>query len=476
MRKSTPPKQDSNYFSCNYYESEMINLNIENCVSSLEKVFFDILAKNISQEQGCKRIESILNASNINGLEKKFSVSIVNGRSEFLGMSVFPDQSDFNNAIATNFDNDRNSELPGYKKFCQKWVMEIRYWFIEIDANVFDRTVINFTPQELTAMLLHELSHVAFSDKASEKFYKAYKHNMMQLKMQEKGAVRFAQSIFYIVPGVIACGCHNWNIGVRGQYEEYVCDRVFGLKDYQQHLMSAINKIIAAYGNSIVLDERNTDKKIEASIDWCNLNIKDLVNRRDAIKRDIINRASGTRSHYAKNMYLKMAQKLGIGVKDKYTGKLIAMESIFDGFEDGSIEAYGFLQKYDLIDMPGNYSAIESTLANCFTEEARESIFSKRKPSLPNNYDIDAISIEVDRIKTHQDRMYVLDLIYNRIEQINEFKESIETNRSLMDRYNPKITRMTEQLDAARVRVLNKRHLDNSDYKVFVKCPEGYEG
>ena len=126
--------------------------------------------------------------------------------------------------------------------------------------------------------------------------------------------------------------------------------------------------------------------------------------------------------------------------------------------------------------MPGNYSAIESTLANCFTEEARESIFSKRKPSLPNNYDIDAISIEVDRIKTHQDRMYVLDLIYNRIEQINEFKESIETNRSLMDRYNPKITRMTEQLDAARIRVLNKRNLDNSDYKVFVKCPEGYEG
>ena len=452
--------------------------NIESVTSLIEKIFFDMLAKNISLDEGCKRLSRVLSSANLNGLNKTFEVSMVNGRSEFLGMSVYPDMGDFNNAVAScvtdPMTDPRVNNIPGYQAFCNKWIMDIRYWFIEIDVNLFDRSIINFTPPELTAMLLHELSHVVYSDKTTEKFYKAYKRNMAQLRMQEKGAVRFAQGILYIIPGIIACSAHHLNIGRNGRNEEYIADKVFGLRNYQEHLVSAINKIIEAYGNSIVIDERNLDKKLDASIEWCNLNIKELVNRRDTLKREIVNKAACTHSKYAKNTYLGITQKLGIGARDRYTGDIITMESIFDDLESGKRQLYGLLNDIELYDIPGASAAIESTISRKLSE-ATESVFNKKKPTLPSSYDVDAVSIEVDKITSHADRMYVLDLIYNRVEQINAFKESIEDNKYLMDKYSAKIERMLTELDQMRVRVLNKRDL-NRDYKVFVKCPEGYEG
>lgn len=452
--------------------------NIESVTSLIEKIFFDMLAKNISHDEGCKRLSQVLSSAELNGIKKTFEVSMVNGKTEFLGMSVYPDIGDFNKAIATcvpdPMTDPRITNIPGYQAFCNKWILEIYYWYIEIDENLFDRSIINFTPSELTAMLLHELSHVVYSDKTTEKFYKAYKRNMSQLKMQEKGAVKFAQGILYIIPGIIACSAHHLNIGRNGRNEEYIADKVFGLRNYQEHLVSAINKIIEAYGNSIIIDERNTDKRLDASIEWCNLNIKELVNRRDTLKREIVNKAACTRSKYAKNTYLAITQKLGIGARDKYTGDIITMESLIDDIDSGKRDVYGLLNKIELYDIPGASSAIENAIINRLSE-ATESVFNKKKPTLPSNYDVDAVSIEVDKITSHNDRMYVLDLIYNRVEQINAFKESIEGNKYLMDKYNARIERMLEQLDQMRVRVLNKRDLDR-EYKVFVKCPAGYEG
>lgn len=448
---------------------------IDSCVASIESTFFDYLSKKISDNEMCKRLAQALTNANLNGTHKKFEVSVIDGRSEFLGMCVYPNMEEFSRVVieARNdaAKNGKTHEM--YDNFCRMWFSTINTYYIEIDKNMLDRKIINFNPQELTAMLLHELSHVAYSDRTAERMYKAFQVYRNDMNKHDPGLSRFAMSTLYIIPGIVACAAHKANTGRNGMKEEYICDKVFGLKNYQEHLVSALDKIIKAYGTKFVLDDGTADKKLDATMKWVDFNVDNIISRRDALGREIVNMASGTRSRYTKDVLLTITKKLGIGARDKYTGNLIAMESIFDGIYDGSIDVNGMLTKYDFIDDIKAVSALEVAV-RC--KPAKESFTDKHKqPKLPSAFDIDSISIEIDRVRTHADRIYVLDLIHSKLEQINEFEEYWSGNTYTINKFKPKIDRYKEILGEYRTMLLGKRNLETT-YKVFTKCPVGYEG
>lgn len=446
---------------------------IDSCVASIESSFFDYLAKKSSEKELCKRLSQALSAANLNGTHKEFEVSIIDGRSEFLGMCVYPDMSEYSRVILSDI-NQTNTHVNGqtaYERFCNSWFTSINKYYIEIDKNMLDRRVINFTPQELTAMLLHELSHVVYSDRTAERFYRSYQAHRKEIRKHDPGMYRLAISTLYIIPGMIACTAHKANTGVNGMKEEYICDKVFGLKNYQEHLVSALDKIIAAYGTKFVLDDGTADKKLDASMKWVDFNIDNMISRRDALGREIVNMSSGTRSMYAKNTFLSITKKLGIGARDKYTGALITMESVFDGLEDGKYDINGLLTKIDFIDDIKAVSALE--MATKFYEAKEGSV--GKKPKLPSGFEIDSINIEIDRIRTHSDRLYVLDLIYSRLEELSDFEEFYGEDSMVMKKYRPKIDLYRKELEDMRSRLIAKQNLDKT-YRVFTKCPVGYEG
>ena len=266
-------------------------MQIENCVTSIEKAFFDKLSKRLNDAEFCKRLSTILSTADINGANKTFEVSLIDGKADFAGMCVYPDMSQFSALITATLAKDEPAET-SYRSFCDHWFKDINKYCIEIDKNCFDRYSINLTPQELTAMLLHEMSHVAYSDRTMEKFYRSYKINKAQLTRQEASIAKVAMSSFYILPGIIACSAHKMGSGPNGLREEYLCDKVFGLKDYQEHLVSAMDKIMRVYGTNAVYDNGISERKIGANIKWCNFQINEMEFRRDALKRDMVNMAS----------------------------------------------------------------------------------------------------------------------------------------------------------------------------------------
>ena len=75
----------------------------------------------------------------------------------------------------------------------------------------------------------------------------------------------------------------------------------------------------------------------------------------------------------------------------------------------------------------------------------------------------------------HYDRTFVLDLIYDLINQINEFMESIEDNPSKVRKFKPEADKMLAELEDLRRLVLRKSSFAKR-YQVFVKVPDGYEG
>ena len=70
--------------------------------------------------------------------------------------------------------------------------------------------------------------------------------------------------------------------------------------------------------------------------------------------------------------------------------------------------------------------------------------------------------------------MYVLDLIYAKIDQINNFAEYTK-NYGSYGMYKTKLKRQLDTLEKCRLAVLNKR-ITTSKYKLFVEYPDGYEG
>ena len=87
---------------------------------------------------------------------------------------------------------------------------------------------------------------------------------------------------------------------------------------------------------------------------------------------------------------------------------------------------------------------------------------------------MDMIEVEIDRVEDHQDRIYVLDLIYARVDQINEFIDFYGENSQEVKRNKAKIDKYRKQLDAMRIRLLSKHNIDKS-YRVFIHNPPGYD-
>ena len=111
-------------------------------------------------------------------------------------------------------------------------------------------------------------------------------------------------------------------------------------------------------------------------------------------------------------------------------------------------------------------------------EVANESFFNKRKKSkvdIPDEYDLDRIFVAIDDIQNNYDKVYVLDMIYENIEKLNDFEEAISMDETKAKKWAPKIEEMRQRLATLRKSVLNK-NIAKKEYKVFVKYPEGYEG
>lgn len=445
----------------------MTNPKIEAYCESIDNAFFDYMSKNSNDAELCKRLGIYLEKiSDELKFHKKFTVEIINGRDEFCGMKVYPDLSSL-----TKIYNklDEKSSI----KICKDWLVDIDKYVIEIDKNIFNTQIINFNNKELTAMLLHELGHVAFSSTIPEIIYNSYRIHKTELKYGDKNAVRTAQQIFYTVPTMIACGMHVMRTGVSGNREEYIADKIFGIDSYKIHLYNAIDKIIRAYGNTIFANEHESRQKVDNVFKWCNISIKEMATRRRIIKNDVLYQSASTHSKSIRKAYVNIMTRLGIGFTDRYTNAEIVTEQVFADIDSGKLPINGILNMIKIVDNPNTaVGVLENALSRSFepATEARK----EKKIDPPSDYDIDNIDIEIDRIQNHYDRMYVLDLIYTKIDQINDYTEYCK-NHGTYNIHKARIKSQLDRLEKLRITVLNKR-IVTSKYKLFVEYPEGYEG
>lgn len=438
-------------------------------IELIENTFSDYMIGKINEKAFLSKLETALDNLPFNS-EKSFSVNISKNKSmgkDFFGFNVFPEidkLEDICNKIA-------NDDIK-FKDIVKRW-RSIKEWEIVIDSLVFDRSFIAFNPKELTAMLLHEIGHVTQSDEPIEQFYRAYLESKSRLKNADKVSKKVLY-ILYTIPLAVACTSRRWVNDKNEIKLEISADKSLIETGYAEHLIDAFDKIIKASG-SINRSEDMNYREIESNVEWANMNIVDVIKRRDKLKDSLYYKAIQTNSGYIQALCTRILNFLGVRMRERYTGA-VAESCMLNELINGEITLETHVPFYDI----KKFGQIEARIVReqNALEVANEAFFNKRKNSkvnIPDEYDLDRIYVAIDDIQNNYDKVYVLDLIYEQIEKLNDFEEAISMDETKSKKWAPKIEEMRQRLATLRKTVLSK-NIAKKEYKVFVKYPEGYEG
>lgn len=438
-------------------------------IELIENTFSDYMIGKINEKAFLSKLETALDNLPFNS-EKSFSVNISKNKSmgkDFFGFNVFPEidkLEDICNKIA-------NDDVK-FKDIVKRW-RSIKEWEIVIDSLVFDRSFIAFNPKELTAMLLHEIGHVTQSDEPIEQFYRAYLESKSRLKNADKVSKKVLY-ILYTIPLAVACTSRRWVNDKNEIKLEISADKSLIETGYAEHLINAFDKIIKTSG-SINRSEDMNYKEIESNVEWANMNIVDVIKRRDKLKDSLYYKAIQTNSGYIQALCARILNFLGVRMRERYTGAVVE-SCMLNELINGEITLETHVPFYDI----KKFGQIEARIVReqNALEVANEAFFNKRKNSkvnIPDEYDLDRIYVAIDDIQNNYDKVYVLDLIYEQIEKLNDFEEAISMDETKSKKWAPKIEEMRQRLATLRKTVLSK-NIAKKEYKVFVKYPEGYEG
>ncbi len=436
---------------------------IKNITESTDKIFSDYMVAKINNKELEDHLASCL--SSMYDCNKLYKVYIVDSPNEpmfFMRITPNIDQSD-------EILNEIKNEKISFKDLRKRWG-EMENWNLEIDSRCLDRNEINFNPQELTALLIHEIGHVIFSDRPIERFYREYNEAKLKFTLADRAKFKFV-SFLYMIPLYTASIAHDFGVGKNGILEEKKCDALTKQFGYEKFLISACSKIIKNYGSAVFKNNNELDKQLEKDFIWCNSNITELIERKHELKNELVYKTIKTKSSPFKAMYMKLISKIGIYLKDKKTG--LAMESSIDSMDNIDLSEYEICVNNKLANIERYFSNFKSS-----NEIAQEVFFLNKKKNKKidiTEYDIDAVEIESDRIENHHDRIFVLDLIYELLEKIDIIEELSETDTSIKAKYKSKIKRFRDRLYKIRNKVLKKKDFEK-EYKLFISVPKGYEG
>lgn len=444
---------------------------VEKALTLMDDSYNKYLVGDISQAEMCRNLAAALSSFPYDAGQKEFTVQVTSnktGNEKFFGMRVYPDIEEMDNFCK---DLVNEGDKIRFTDIVKKW-KKIDKWFLEIDGTCFDRNQFNFNPKELTALTLHEIGHIIYSDKPIEGFYRAYQEVKARMNSSDKATQKLMYDI-YMIPLTLACMQRRWVNGKNEVQLEIIADKTVVELGYGQYLLEALDKITRAIGS---LNSQNNQDELNSSMNWCQQNIADIMKRKEQLKDELYYRAVRTKSNYMKAMTIIILDKLGFKLRERYTGYVV--ENTIELLSDPEV-MYKYMPIVDAMEsakFDKFYNMMQSS-----NSIAMEAIFNKRKKvkvELPSQYEIDAIAVEVDKITNHHDRIYVLDLIYEVLERINNFEEAISPDPSLVKKWSAKIKQMKDELEALRQAVLAKKTFATS-YKFFVKLPEAasdYEG
>ena len=383
---------------------------------------------------------------NRKGEKYKFKINIVENTSKkFFGMCVYC-SPDYISSLAY----DISYGLP-LTKLQDMW-SQITSWVIEIDSMLLYDAKLGATPDEITASLLHELGHVCFTNQPITRLKKVYDYYTRGFSRTSKVLLLKNPLTRYIMQLSLIETCSVRNFKRASLNKEKIADNFVFHMGYAEDLTSMIDKIILTYGNKNVnRNESELEADVKCIVEWGLDNVEDLQNRKKSLARTLQREYFTNVSKYTKDLIGEICERFVKNSKVKrsdHESCEVQLESAFINMQD----------KY--------------------VSEAYLSIFNNiGKLKKIDKSEIDILRVEVDRMKTYDDKIYIIERIYDYLEIVDTGLTLIEDGKAKkVQQSKDTLTRFKKDLMDILFVAKNTKIVEETKYGVFVKYPKGYEG
>lgn len=352
-----------------------------------------------------------------------------NSSSKLFGMNVFPDDKTVNNFIQSN------------KKNAQDLLFKNKIgYIIDLDSKLFTDKTLNFNEGEITAILLHEIGHIAINTEFLRNlqllFIETATKNEINIYSSEMDKYNDVISALFIYNFVDKTKINN---RVKNYEVEIKADDFAIQQGYGEDLASALNKFAKYY--NVTISKRKSPNSIkneyEQEAEIFIEMVKNFKDRRQLIERSLKADMKNTPSE----------------LYDRLIGKVLKnIKKISDGIDN-------ILLQRRKKDFEVQQRLTEGTVTRLLGITPKIS-----------QKDIDELKIEFQMIETNDDKLYLMRRIHNLMDDI-VFAKSKTTDKVKLGNLNTFNKELNSLLNS-----VMKKEIEEKRYGVFVKCPKGYEG
>lgn len=369
-------------------------------------------------------------------------------KDDFFGMSIFPQES-----VADKIVDCMVNNKP-FQAYEEVW-MNNNSWIIEIDNKLLYDTKLNANPAEITAALLHEVGHTIYSNTIPQKLHKTMSLTYVQLPVKVKKILGIEERKFRkIFLPVVAQASLNPSYSLKKEIE---ADKYVIKMGYADPLDSLLQKILMTYGSRFVeCDAVEQEKNLKVACDWSTQQVIEIQNRKDILKSSIDKVSLITPSKYVKSIFNDMNKNIFKGL---------------DSFDEVVTRRGKFVTEgtYAILNRPESFNYVMEAAA-------KEKLDKYGRVRKITQQDVDIISIQAEKIENQNDKIYLLDIIYDYIETLDLMDEYLHNGKKEAVQMNERqITQLKDELEALRLQVLKFKIVEKK-YGVFIKYPVGYEG
>lgn len=418
-----------------------IRLN-RTAMSDIDKAF-EILKENQDSEVGIDMIKTALE----NCFDYTFNIRIVRPgtyndgfENTLFVMSVFPEISTVDKIISATMTD---SSIESIKKL---WETN-KKWEIEIDSRLFNPSIINCSNRELTAILLHEVGHIVYSNDIPNRVSTILKYEIMKSKM--KNRLLLKDKVFRLIMTLpVLDACVNDTGDKTSLKEELKADTFVKKMGYSKELQSVITKIMKNQKSNM-----SRDTKMKKVSDYSMKFLDDYQTRKDALaKQSLLQLKKYNESVYIDNVLDEVNRTL------------------FEEFDDTMSMALSNKVEY----MQERADKIVED--GYFTEFF---IFGKKKLKRIEPYEIDYCAVKIDSCITTTDKMMIVTYITSKLDLVNYYLSILEdpkaSKKYVVPHTKSQLIEFKNRLELLREKAINYK-LPERDKNILVKWPQGYEG
>lgn len=367
------------------------------------------------------------------------TVNLDNDNRQLFVMSVFPEISTIDKII-TSLTNDKSDDI--IKKIWEN----NKKWIIEIDSRILTN---DFTNSELTAILLHEIGHIVYSNSIPYKISTILKYEMVKSSMSVKLILK--NSIFKKIlslPILNACIADRKrdNVNIKNEVK---ADEFVKKMGYQKDLISILKKFSSLnnYPKTNDIDE----------------NMKTVMK----FSNDVVEQFQLRHNKLVKNNLLTLKKEC----TSPYISNIITefTDILFKEYENTSVTLE---KKMEVL-----YNNIDKIIDEGYMTEFF--LFKKKTLKPIDDKDIDYIYLKIDAIENINDKLVLISYIHSKIDLVDYYLQILKNNK-MSNKYNiyqtiPELLDIKKKLLSLRDKVLTKK-IEQKNNNILVAWPAGYEG